>query len=142
MGIESNAAESGWFPASDFPGAGGEILVGILGGDPGFDGVSGEFDSGLIERKFFSVGDSDLPLNQVEAADLLGDGVLDLDSGVHFQEVEISSAIEEEFDSTGIGIANLFGNPDSGGAHFFSEFIAENDAWCFLDNFLVPWILD
>ncbi len=42
--------------------------------------------------------DPDLGLNQVDAEDELGHRVLDLDSGIHLDEVVASGFVEEEFD--------------------------------------------
>ncbi len=62
---------------------------------------------GLLKRKALSCRDADLPVDEVEASDELGDGVLDLQAGVHFQEIELQSIrVDDEFNSTGVVITN------------------------------------
>ena len=46
----------------------------------------------LAERQRLAGGDADLRLDQVDAGDHFGHGMLDLDAGVHFDEVEIARA--------------------------------------------------
>ena len=46
-------------------------------------------------------------MDQVEAGDEFGDGMLDLEAGVHLEEVErfggSSRAVDEELDGAGVG---------------------------------------
>lgn len=142
MSVEPNSSESGWFPPSNLSRARGEIFVWVLGGDSGFDGVTLEFYSGLIEGEFFAIGDTDLPLNEIESTDLLGNRVFHLDPGVHFEEEEFASSIEEEFDGSSVAVAHLLGDADGSGTHLLTEFIREDNTRGFFDNFLVARILD
>ena len=43
----------------------------------------------LLERQRLAGGDADLRLDQVDAGDHFGHGMLDLDAGVDFDEVEV-----------------------------------------------------
>ena len=58
------------------------------------------------KRQFRAGGDADLLLHQVEAGDHLGDRMLDLEPGVHFDEVELAILIQE-LDRAGAAIAEL-----------------------------------
>ena len=50
-----------------------------------------------------ALGDEDLRLDHVEAGDLLGDGVLDLDARIDLDEVELAAVdIDEELDGAGV----------------------------------------
>ena len=50
-----------------------------------------------------ALGDQDLALDDVDAGDDFGDGVLDLDARVHLDEEELAAVqIEQEFDRAGI----------------------------------------
>ena len=50
----------------------------------------------------------ELQRDQVEAGDLLGDRVLDLQAGVHLQEVELAaSVVEQVLDGAGTEVAEL-----------------------------------
>ena len=46
----------------------------------------------LLERQRLAGGDADLRLDQVDAGDHLGHGMLDLDAGVDLDEVEVVPA--------------------------------------------------
>ena len=51
------------------------------------------------------VGDPQLPVDQVDAGDLLGDGMLDLDPAVQLQEEE-RAAVEHELYGAGADVAD------------------------------------
>ncbi len=57
-------------------------------------------------------GDADLFLHDVDAGDGLGDGMLDLQAGVHFHEIELVVLVEQEFHRAGVDVAHRLG-----GAH-------------------------
>ena len=67
---------------------GGEVACRVLGVEPGLDGVAVQPDRVLRDGQGLSGGDAQLPLDQVEAGDKFRNRVLDLQAGVHFQEVE------------------------------------------------------
>ena len=55
-------------------------------------------------------GDAQLPLDEVESGDQLGDGVLDLQSGVHLEEEELAVLVEE-LDRAGVDVAAGLARP-------------------------------
>ncbi|MBD5803263.1 hypothetical protein AZOA_26990 [Azoarcus sp. Aa7] len=60
---------------------------------------------GVFRADARAFGDADLRLDDVHAGDLLGDGVFDLDPGVHFDEVEGTGVgVHEELDRAGVGV--------------------------------------
>ena len=58
----------------------------VLGVQPGLDGGAAQHDLRLPQRQALAARDADLPFHEVEARHLFGDGVLDLQAGVHLQE--------------------------------------------------------
>ena len=56
-----------------------EALRRVLGVDAGLEGVSDQRDLVLGERQRLAGGDAELPFDEVEAGDRLGDRVLDLE---------------------------------------------------------------
>ena len=63
-----------------------------------------------------ALGDVELEGDQVDAGDALGDGVLDLQPGVHLQEEEAAVVAGEELDGAGAGVADRGrGGRDRGG---------------------------
>ena len=57
-------------------------------------------------------GDEDLLFDQVHSRDHLGDGMLHLDPGIHFDEVEVVVAVQQEFDGTRVAVAGALGQGD------------------------------
>ena len=99
-------------------GLGQEAAEGVLGVDPGLDRVALERDVVLGDASGSPVGDAQLQLDEVERSprdphDLLGDRVLDLEAGVHLEEVELAGGVvEQELDGAGAGVADLLGEGD------------------------------
>ena len=88
-----------------------EVLLGILGRDAALQRVAVEPDLRLrrhargrrADRLAFE--DVDLRLDDVDAGDLLGDGVLDLDARIDLDEVELAGVgIHQELDRAGADI--------------------------------------
>ena len=86
-------------------GRGGEGLR-VLGVDPAFDRVAAELDVLLAQGQRMAVGDADLLADQIEAGDRLGHRMLDLQPGVHLDEVEFA-VLPEELDRAGAAIAHV-----------------------------------
>ena len=61
----------------------------VLGVEAHLDRMPGPGDLGLLEGERLPLGDPDLPLDEVQAGDLLGHGVLHLQAGVHLEEEEL-----------------------------------------------------
>ncbi len=86
-------------------GAGHEGL-GILGVDAALDGVALDHDVLLREAERRAGGDADLLAHQVDAGHRLGDRMLDLQAGVHLDEVELA-VLEQELHRAGAAILEL-----------------------------------
>ena len=67
-------------------------------------------------RQRLAGGDADLPLDEVDAGDHLGDRVLDLQAGVHLEEEELAVLVDE-LDRAGVVVADRLGRLDRGLAH-------------------------
>ncbi len=67
-----------------------EALGRVLGVDPDLDRVAAPLDRVLRERQRLAVRDPDLLGDEVERRHHLGDAVLDLQPGVHLEEVELA----------------------------------------------------
>ena len=99
------------------PGAGTKPLAGILGIDAALDRPSVLREILLLERQRRSRRDLDLRLDQIEARDQLGHRMLDLDAGVHFEEVEVALGVDQEFDRAGVGVVDGLGGLDRDFTH-------------------------
>ena len=85
----------------------------------------GELDVLLVVPELLAGGDADLLFHDVDARDFLGDGMLDLDAGIHLDEVERAGRIEQEFDGAGIDVIHRRGRLDGGLAHPFAQVAGE-----------------
>ena len=74
--------------ADEAAGRGQEAAIGILGIDAGLDRPAVELHVVLAEGELLAGGDADHLLDEVEAGHLLGHRMLDLEPGVHLEEVE------------------------------------------------------
>ena len=64
----------------------GEIAPRVLSIDAKLNRVSAGLDRFLREREWLSTRDEELFAHQVDSGSFFGDGVLDLDAGVHFEK--------------------------------------------------------
>src|ERR1700722_20408738 len=78
----------------------------IFGIDPAFDGMAVKFHFVLRQCEVVAGGDADLLDDEVDVGDHLGHRMLDLDAGVHFDEVELAVLVEE-FDGADAEIFDL-----------------------------------
>ncbi len=113
-----------------------EAGVGVLGVHPHLDRVPGRGDLVLGQRQVLAGGDGKLPLHEVETGDLLGDAVLDLEAGVHLQEVRLTVS-DEELDRAGAGVADLLAEGDRRLVQRGPQLVGEPERRCLLDDLLV-----
>ena len=97
----------------------------------GFDAV------GHRVRQRLSGRDVKLRGHDVDAGDQLGHRVLDLDSGVHLQEVEGALGVEKELDGAGAYVVHGFGGAHRGLAHPPAQVRVDYRRGSFLDDLLV-----
>ena len=92
---------------------GRKVIVGVLGVEPGLDGVAPLGRAFTLEST--AAGDEDLQLHQVEAGGDLGDRVLDLQPGVDLEEREdLLIRLIEVLDGAGAAVS---GGADKFGRH-------------------------
>ena len=91
---------------SECPGRRQEPALGVFGVQPHLDGMAGGGHGFLSERQRLARPDPQLPLDQIEPGDHLGDWMLDLKARVHLHEIEGAIPIQEELDGAGIGVTD------------------------------------
>ena len=135
VGVDPDAVPARSVVIRHRSGARCEVAVGVLGVDAALDGVH----LGVIvpSGNRIAVGEFDLLLDQVVIHHLLGDGVLDLNPGVHLHEVEVPVSIDEEFHGAHALILHGFTGGDGGLAHLLSEVVGHEGRRGLLDEFLV-----
>ena len=72
----------------EFAGAWQKARSRVFSIDAALDGMSVLVDVALLKWEFLSRRNTYLPVNEVEPRDEFGDGVLNLQAGVHFEKVE------------------------------------------------------
>ncbi|MPM38347.1 hypothetical protein SDC9_84976 [bioreactor metagenome] len=137
MGVDPHADAAGGDDQLDLARAWGEAGFRIFRIDPAFDHMAGELDVLLTQRQLFARRDPDLLFDDVDAGQLFGDRMLDLNPGVHFHEIEIAVGGQQEFDRPGIVVAGGLGRLDRGRAHAFAQFRIQRRRRRLFEQFLV-----
>ena len=86
--IDPDAGALGRPPREDRPRRRHEARVGIFGVDACLDRVAGELHVGLLEGNRLARRDADLQGHEIEPGHRLRHRMLDLDAGVHLEEIE------------------------------------------------------
>jgi hypothetical protein len=94
--------------------------------------------SGCLNGSGSPAGDANLRLDQVDAGDHLGHGMLDLNAGVDLDEIEVVALIDDELDRAGVGVADFSDQPHGRFAHREAFFLRQAWGGALFDQFLVP----
>ena len=121
----------------DAAGRGREAHRGVLGVQARLDRVADGL--GRLAFELAAGGDVQLQLDEVEAGDGLGDGVLDLQARVDLHEGEaLLVGLVEELDRARVAVAGLEREAHGGGLDLLLLLAREHDAGGLLDDLLVP----
>ncbi len=104
-------------PRRDHPGARAEVGVHVLGVHPHLDRRPAVDDVLLLERQLLPRRHADLLADQVYAGHQFRHRVLDLDAGVHLDEVELVVAVHEELARPGRVVPGRLRQPHRTLAH-------------------------
>ena len=135
-GVHAHAGAAGNLECGDAAGRRDEGL-GVFGIDAALDGVAAEVHRSGGVFEFLARGDADLGLDQVHVGDHLGDRMLDLNTRVHFDEVERAVIVHKEFDGAGVGVADFLQRLDDLAAEFRAALGIESGRGRLLDELLV-----
>ncbi len=98
---------------ADLARRGPEILVRVLGIDADFDTGAAHLHVVLREAERLALRNADHLAHEVDAGDHFGDGMLDLDTGIHLNEEELAAVlIVKVFERSCPAIAGKFGEPN------------------------------
>ncbi len=92
----------------------------------------------LAKGQLLARRDADLHLDEIDAGDHFGDGMLDLDARVDFDEVEVACLVDDELDGAGVGVAGGLDQPDGRLAHGSARLGREARPRAFFDQLLMP----
>ena len=114
--VETHAEAAAGAVARDAAVVGREVVGRVLGRHAALDGVAVDaqilllFETDLRMAHGVTLRDEDLGAHEVDARDHFGDGVLDLNAGVHLDEVVVAVAVHEEFHGAGVHVADGLGD--------------------------------
>ena len=98
-------AHLGCLERHDMTRCGQEITLRVFSVEPCLDRVAGQGYLGLIQWQGRTIGHAQLPFDQIQVGDELGDGMLDLETRIHLHEVEwpvgtVRGCVDNELDGT------------------------------------------
>ena len=139
--VEAHAVAAGGAVDLDLARVGPEAVGRVLGGDAALHGEAADGDAvlGQVEvRQRGAGGHLDLRGHDVDARDLLGDGVLDLDARVDLDEVVPVLLVDEELGGPRVAVVDRLGQLDGVGedgvAHARGQLLGRRQ----LHHLLVP----
>lgn len=98
-GVQADAGAGGRGEAGDGAGGGQEAAAGVFAVDAELEGVAAQ--GGVVVAEGLAVGDAEHLAHEVDAGDLFGDGVFDLEAGVDLEEGDGAVQADEELDGAG-----------------------------------------
>ena len=105
---------------------GGQKIPGwVLGIDPALNRPAPLLNVLLLKGEALARSDLDLRLDEIDAGHELGDRVLDLDAGVHLQEVEVLVSVHQKLDGAGADVVHCLRSLDRDLAHLFANSIVD-----------------
>src|SRR3989454_583769 len=117
---------------------GEEAVLRVLGVDAALDRPAALNDVRLREAQRPPGRDLDLRLHEIDPGHGLGDRVLDLDAGVHLEEVEATFLVDQELDRARAHVVDRLRRRDGDAAHLDSRGLIERRGRRLLDHLLVP----
>ena len=103
--VEADAGAAGRVPGGRGCRGGHEVAAAVLGVDPELDRVAA--DLRVVVPELLAGGDAEHLADQVDAGDLLGDAVLDLEAGVDLEEGDGAVLGDQELAGAGADVAGL-----------------------------------
>ena len=98
-----------WIESHQASGGRQEVAKRIFGVDATLDGPTVTLHLILRKRQFFACCHTQLQLHQIKSGDALGDGVLHLQAGIHFQEIKILVLADHKLHCTRVLVINGLG---------------------------------
>src|SRR5690349_14656283 len=137
-GVYAHAGATGWIEGGDLP-RGGRELLGVLGINTALDGMA-TGENGPVQHRLQALPhrNEHLALDQVDIGDHLGDGMLDLDTRVHLDEMKAAILVHEELDGAGIHVTNPAERGGENLSHLRAQLGRDHDGRRLLEQFLMP----
>src|SRR6266566_9118233 len=124
-------------PGQNGAAAGQEVFVGVFRVEPRLDRVTLEANL-VLGRQRLARGDPQLPGDEIEPGDRLGDRMLDLQPRVHLEKIELFGGVEQELDGSGAAVADRTRGGDRGFGDLAPQLGGDRRRRRLLDHLLVP----
>ena len=115
-----------------------EVPRRILGIHAALDGMAVRREIALRNLQFFAARNAKLRFDEIDAPDHLGDRVLDLQSRIHLEEVELFVRSHEAFDRSGRVVVDGSRRLHRHRAETLAQFLIDDRRRTLLDDFLMP----
>ena len=137
VAVDAHAYAVRLYELADDARTGDKTVLGIFRADAALDGVAALEEVFLPEAQRLAHGHAELFLHEVNAHHLLGYGVLNLQAGVHLEEIEVAVLVDEELYGARAAVVDGLGCGHGLLAHLLAELRGEERRGAFLDDFLV-----
>src|SRR4051794_1341778 len=91
-----------------------------------------------MDVQALALSDPDLPTDEVDVGDHLRHRMLDLQPGVHLEEIERPALVQQELDGAGIRVVHRTRYRCGRGDDLPPQFGTDSNRWRLLDNLLMP----
>ncbi len=91
----------------------------------------------LSNRQRFASGHPNLPFHQIQARDVFGHRVLDLQAGIHLHEEKLAARVQQEFHRACALVADGLCGLDRRFTHGLAQFGCQAGRRCFFDDLLM-----
>ncbi|CCY80817.1 choline dehydrogenase [Prevotella sp. CAG:1185] len=112
-------------------------VFGVLGANTALNGVSALEQVALLESQLLAVGHTQLLLHQVNAHNLFGYRMLNLQTGVHFEEIKMTVFVNQELYSTCSAVVDGLCGSHCLFAHLLAQLRREERRRTLFNDFLV-----
>ena len=134
--VEADTGATGRMPGGQGAGRGHEVPAAVLGVDPELDRVA--VDLRIVVPELLTGRDAEHLADQVDAGDLLGHAVLDLEAGVDLEERDGAVPRDQELARAGADVAGLAQDRLRGLVELGDLVVGEERRGRLLDQLLVP----
>src|SRR5699024_4754884 len=135
MRIQAHAGAAGGVVFGDSAGCGDEGFR-VFGVDAALESMAAQLDVVLCVAQRFAGGDAQLLGHQIDAGDHFRHRMLDLDTGVHFDEMELIVFVQE-LERAGTAIADALAGSDAQFADVIALLFGDAGGGAFFDYLLI-----
>src|SRR5690606_9371164 len=123
--INPHTIAAGWAPSQYWPCLWHKVFAWLFCIQAHFNGVAINLYLFLAEWQGFATGNLNLPSNQIKASNKLGNRMLNLQAGIHFEKVKAAIFSQQKLYCASAKIVTGFGRVYGGFAHTLAQLWAD-----------------